>query len=388
MSGNHRETGRLGQLMTDISIEPKKLSKHLSIVESLRSDLHSGRYRPGARLPSEAELTRRFKVSRMTVVKAIQQLQQEGLLVRRVGSGTYASGQNDTEGLSFGLLIPDLGQTEIFEPICRGMMRSPSVKKHSLSWGHALSIAHDKEVEAESLCQSFINQGVAGVFFAPVEFTTHQDVNGRILRALDKARIPVILLDRDVVMYPRRSNYDLVGLDNQRAGFIVTDHLIRQGGSRIGFFARNDSAETVEARIAGYHEALYLHDLPVSRRFLMRGDASDKKFVEASIREERVDSIMCANDLTAANLMQTILALGLRIPEDIRIAGVDDVKYASLLPIPLTTFRQPCDEIGAACMSAMLERISNPHLPPRSIRVNGSLVIRRSSGNNQEVESD
>jgi GntR family transcriptional regulator of arabinose operon len=366
--------------MTEVNTEPKKLAKYLSIVESLRNDIGSGRHRPGARLPSEAELTRRFNVSRMTVVKAIHQLQQEGLLVRRAGSGTYAAGQTTTEGLAFGLLIPDLGQTEIFEPICRGMMRSPSVKNNSLSWGHALSTTEHKEDEAEHLCRSFIEQGVAGVFFAPVEFSTREDVNSRILRALDKAHIPVILLDRDITSYPERSNYDLVGLDNRRAGYVVTDHLIRQGGSRIGFFAREHSAETVDARITGYREALYAHDLPIPRDFLMWGEASDKTFVESVLRKNRIDSIMCANDHTAANLMQTILALGLRIPEDIRIAGVDDVKYASLLPIPLTTFHQPCAQIGAASMSAMLERINNPHLPPRSIRLNGHLVVRRSCG--------
>ena len=70
----------------------------------------------------------------MTVVKAVQQLQQQGLLVRRPGSGTYVAneGTNDS-GLVFGLLIPELGQTEIFEPICRGMVRSPLAAKHSLS---------------------------------------------------------------------------------------------------------------------------------------------------------------------------------------------------------------------------------------------------------------
>ena len=78
--------------------------------------------------------------------------------------------------------------------------------------------------------------------------------------------------------------------------------------------------------------------------------------------------------------MQSLSALGARVPEDIRIAGIDDVRYASLLPIPLTTFHQPCAEIGAAAMSAMLERVANPHLPPRSIRLNGALVVRRSCG--------
>lgn len=365
----------------DIETEPKKRAKYLNIIESVRSDISSGRYRSGARLPSEAELVRKFGVSRMTVIKAIRQLQQEGLLIRRPGSGTYAASTVPDEAMVFGLLIPDLGQTEIFEPICRGMVRSPLAAKHSLSWGQTLSTGEHAAEEAEQLCHRYIEQGVSGVFFAPQEFGSRsRDANRRILQALDKANIPVILLDRCVLKYPERSNYDLIGLDNQRAGYIVTRHLIRQGGRHIAFFTREGSAETVGARIAGYHEALYANDLPISKDLLLRGDARDKAFVEAALGTRKIDSIMCANDLTAANLMHTLLGLGIGIPTDIRIAGVDDVKYAKLLPIPLTTFQQPCAEIGAAAMSAMLERIKNPQLPARSTLLNGQLVVRQSCG--------
>jgi DNA-binding LacI/PurR family transcriptional regulator len=364
-----------------MSGEPKKRAKYLEIIESLRTDIATGRYRSGGRLPSEAELVRKFAVSRMTVVKAMRQLQQEGLLTRRAGSGTYASGNAAEESLMFGLLIPELGQTEIFEPICRGMVRSPLASKHSLAWGQTLSTTEHAVEEAEQLCNRYIEQRVAGVFFAPVEFgPSRQDVNGRILRALKKADIPVVLLDRCVLKYPERSEYDLIGLDNRRAGYIVTDHLIRQGGRRIAFLAREGSAETVLDRIAGYHEALHDNELPVSRALLLRGDPSDKSFVEAAFRTQKIDSVMCANDLTAANLMQVLLALGIRIPQDVRIAGVDDVKYASLLPIPLTTIRQPCADIGTVSMAAMLERIKNRQLPARSITLNGTLVVRRSCG--------
>ncbi len=107
--------------------------KYQQIIESLRQNLEAGRYRNGARLPSEAELMRRFGVSRMTVVKAMQHLQQAGLLVRRAGSGTYASDQVTGEKPVFGLIIPDLGETEIFEPICKGMAASPNLAGHSLS---------------------------------------------------------------------------------------------------------------------------------------------------------------------------------------------------------------------------------------------------------------
>ena len=360
--------------------EPKRQAKYMGIVNALRADIESAKYGPGARIPSEAELTRRFNVSRMTVVKAVQQLQQEGLLNRKVGSGTYANSAPETEGRSFGLLIPDLGETEIFEPICRGMMRMPSIKANSLSWGQASSSTEGKEKETEELCHSYIKRGVDGVFFAPLEFPAHHDVNSRILSALEKARIPVVLLDKDFVEYPHRSQYDLVSLNNRYAGFVVTEHLIRQGAKRVGFFCRDRSAQTVEHRIVGYREALYMNGLSISRDLVIRGDASDREFVAKAMRQLNVDAIMCANDLTAARLMQTLLSLGMRIPEKIRIAGVDDVRYASLLPIPLTTLHQPCADIGIASMSAMLERIVHPHLPARSILLDGKLVVRKSCG--------
>ena len=365
----------------NVGTELKRRAKYLDIIESLRSDISSGRFRPGARLPSEAELVRKFAVSRMTVVKAIQQLQQDGSVVRRPGSGTYVANAASNGSLVFGLLIPELGQTEIFEPICRGMVRSPLAATHSLSWGHTLSSGKHQAEETEQLCQHYIDQRVSGVFFAPQEFgPPRQDANGRILRALDKASIPVVLLDRCVLKYPERSDYDLIGLDNRRAGYIVTDHLIRQGASQVAFFAREGSAETVEDRISGYHEALYDHDLPISKELVIRGDAADKTFVETLLRTKKFDSIMCANDRTAASLMQTLISLGVQIPSEVRIAGVDDVRYASLLPIPLTTFQQPCAQIGAVSMSAMLERVRNPDLPARTIALNGRLIVRQSCG--------
>jgi DNA-binding LacI/PurR family transcriptional regulator len=317
----------------------------------------------------------------MTVVKAVRQLQQEGLLVRRTGSGSFAAERREREGGIFGLLIPELGQTEIFEPICRGMARSPLASKYSLLWGHSLSNAKQKEEEAEHLCRQYIQQKVSGVFFAPLEFTPERNnVNQRILRALEKAKIPAVLLDRSGLPYPARSTHDLIGLDNRRAGYIITSHLLTTGAKRIAFLARRGSAETVDDRILGYREALFDHGINQQDNLVIRGDAEDVRLIESVLKSKKIGGFVCANDLTAANLMQTVIGLGIRIPEDVRIAGTDDVKYASLLPIPLTTFQQPCAAIGAVSMSAMQERITNPELAPRSILLAGHLVIRRSCG--------
>jgi DNA-binding LacI/PurR family transcriptional regulator len=63
-----------------------------------------------------------------------------------------------------------------------------------------------------------------------------------------------------------------------------------------------------------------------------------------------------------------------------RVAGFDDVKYAGLLPVPLTTVRQPCLEIGAAAAAAMLERVVHPETPARDILLDFRLVVRDSCG--------
>jgi DNA-binding LacI/PurR family transcriptional regulator len=359
--------------------------KYLEIVESLRKAIEAGRYRNGARLPSEAELVRRFGVSRMTAVKAMQQLQQEGLLVRRIGSGTYAAENNTGRRHVFGLLIPDLGQTEIFEPICKGMSASPNSAGHSLSWGHAAGDSAARsatpESDAENLCHEYIDQRVSGVFFAPLEFSPSRDqVNRRVLKALDAAHIPVVLLDRCVLDYPARSDYDLVGLDNRRAGYVMADHLIRQGAKSLGFLALEGSAETIDDRIAGCREAMYAHGMTLDPGRILRADPTDAGILSAFLGEHGIDALLCGNDLTAAHAMRTLLGLGLRIPEDIRIAGIDDVRYAGLLPVPLTTIHQPSRDIGAAAIAAMQDRISNPLLPARSILLNGHLVVRRSCG--------
>lgn len=364
-------------LAEDVHAQPK----YKVIFESLKQSIVSGEYKDGARLPSEGELERRFGVSRMTVVKAVRQLQQLGLVVRRAGSGTYASSNASRGSCLFGLLIPELGQTEIFEPICQGMTKFPQASKYSLLWGNSASENEKKEQIAEHLCHQYIAQGVSGVFFAPLEFIPIKDqVNQKIVAALDKARIPVVLLDRCISPYPRRSKFDLVGIENRRTAFLATEHLVNAGAKRIAFFARQFSASTVDARIAGYREALFSRALFGNEDLVFSGDPSDEDLIRTILNKYKPDAFLCANDHTAANLMQSLIKLNRQIPEEIRIVGIDDVKYANLLPIPLTTQHQPCLDIGTVAMSTMLQRIENPNLPARDILLSCHLVVRESCG--------
>ncbi len=362
------------------------MPKHQVVFEYLHSRIASGEFKPGDRLPSEAELCKMFDASRITAAKAVLELQRLDLVTRRPGAGTHVKLQPQLEGRSFGLLIPELGLTEIFEPVCHGMARSSFARPHTLVWGSASSGegsgSHRESVElAEQMTHRFIAQNMAGVFFAPLELISDSETaNRRVVRALERARIPIVLLDRCYQQYPERSAHDLVGIDNRRTGFKITDHLLRLGVTRLAFLGEEYAAQTVDARLTGFFEALRIHGIRPDGEWAWRGSPMDRSFVVRMLESCRPQGVVCANDVTAARLMQSLLALGYRIPDDIRIAGIDDVKYASLLPVPLTTIHQNCAAIGAVAMATMLERVAHPELPVRDVLVPTKLVVRSSCG--------
>jgi DNA-binding LacI/PurR family transcriptional regulator len=359
----------------------RQTPKYQTVYAALWREIQSGRLKRGDRLPSEAALERRFGTSRITVGRAVRDLQIAGLVERRAGSGTYVKAPRAEGVLSFGLLIPDLGETEIFEPICQGMMASPLARAHALLWGSLTSVGQSKEERAWQLCRQYIDRGVSGVFFAPLELPpAKDDVNRQIAEALDAARIPVVLLDRTVVAYPQRGQHDLVGIDNRRAGYVITAHLLRLGARRIAFLAQPTAAATVAAREAGYREALYDHDAPIDRGLVHRLDPGEAADVRALMESGRPEGIVCANDRTAARLMRTLGQLDYHVPRDVRLVGIDDVEYASLLPVPLTTLRQPTRQIGDAALTAMLERVARRDLPARDILLHTELIVRESCG--------
>jgi GntR family transcriptional regulator of arabinose operon len=358
--------------------------KYQVVFEALKGEIDAGRWKDGDRLPSEADLVRQYGASRITVGRAVRDLQRAGLVQRRAGSGTFVRprGPATRSGLSFGLLIPDFGKTEIFEPICQGMMSSPLAREHALVWGSMTGDGEgaSREDRAWELCRQYVDRKVSGVFFAPLELTPDKDaVNRRIAQALDEAAIPVVLLDRTVVPYPERGHHDLVGIDNRRAGYVITEHLLRLGSRRIGFVGIGNAAATVDAREAGYREALHAGGALYVPELVRRLDPADEAAVRA-LMKEKPEAIACANDWTAAHLMRTLLALGHAVPDEVRLVGIDDVDYASLLPVPLTTLRQPTRQIGAAALAAMLDRVRGADLPTRDILLHGTLIVRRSCG--------
>jgi GntR family transcriptional regulator, arabinose operon transcriptional repressor len=360
--------------------------KYKQIWLSLKAAIESGAYAPGVRLPSEFELVQSYGASRVTISRALKELQNGGYIDRRAGSGTYVRATGTTP-FTFGLLIPELGQTEIFEPICQGMVTAQREHNHMLVWGPSLSSADVTPAQGKDACMRLIRNRVSGVFFAPLEATPlKNEVNLAIAAALKEAGIPLILLDRDIVDYPDRSSFDVVGIDNRRAGCVAAQHLIRAGCRRIAFLGRSHLAPSCIARSAGYRDAVADSPETLGPTFVQRLDPTDKATVQQVLDSYRPDGIVCSNDRTAALLMRTLSELKVAVPEQIRIVAFDDVKYASLVAVPLTTIHQPCSQLGAAAIQAMVQRIAHPEMPARDILVDFHLVIRESCGTRKTAD--
>ena len=360
--------------------------KHQEISRHLQTEIAAGRFGEGARLPSEVQLVRQFSVSRPTVARALRDLESRGLIERRAGSGTYVRSnlQRDATFRVLGLLVPGLASTEIFQIICGEIAGLARVHEYGLLWGGSTNPRVDTDASlkhAEEICKQFIERKVSGVFFAPAELQPGQEeANTQLAESLREACIPVVLIDRDLSNFPRRSDFDLVGVDNLTGGYMLAEHLIKLGCRKLHFVARPLSASTVNARIAGIREALVRNRLEPDPGWIRTGDPADVKFVRSLVAGRQADALICANDDTAAVLLRSLESQGVHVPHDVRVVGFDDVKYATLVSVPLTTIHQPCRDIAIIAYQTMMKRLAEPALPVQSITLTPRLVVRESCG--------
>jgi len=357
------------------------MPKYAEIFHDLQHEILGGKYAGRRRLPSEAELCFRYKVSRPTAARALRELQQIGVITRKAGSGSYLVPPRGHRHAAhaLGLFVPGLGNTEILDPICNEITRFAQSLDCSVLWGDAARPVTSGK-DALELCQQLVERPVAGVFFSPLELVPDRELwNKRVAAEFQRCRIPIVLLDRDLGEYPTRSEHDLVGIDNVAAGIELTEHLLSHGRERICFIARPHFPSTTDLRVLGCREALHRGGISLKSVFAHFGDPADVHFVQQVLNRSKPNGIICSNDQTAAFLIRTLARIGKRVPEEIAVAGFDDLQYATLLSPPLTTIRQPCRDIAHSAVKALLERIEDPTLPARQILHSHELVVRGST---------
>jgi LacI family transcriptional regulator len=196
------------------------------------------------------------------------------------------------------------------------------------------------------------------------------------------ARVPVVIFAGT----PDERAADVVAADNFSGSAAVVTHLIRDHGKRRLYFVNGpaDSPDTRERRLAldyilrsnpecqliGSHQGYYS---------VRSGEDAGEKLV-AMPRAELPDAIVSANDQMAIGVLKALARAGIRVPEDVAVAGFDDIFPGSLCDPPLTTVHQPMRLLGERACARLLDRIANPGLPPTVELLPTELVLRSSCG--------
>ena len=334
----------------------KDMPKHRRIYAALRHDILTGKYSTDGKFPSEGMLIRKFGVSRITIRRAMDDLKNEGFLEGRSGSGTYLSALARHATGMIGLVIPDYSSSNFFrilgdELVLAGRNAGYTMLLGSLPGDTPAARAH----EAISLATEYARRKVAGVIIEPVELMPNSaDLTHEIIAAFKDLHIPVVLVDRDIAPF-ERSGYDLVGLDNLKAGLMLGDHLIANGARRIAFLMPPHSASTNLQRMLGVAGAVVKAGQNWSNRNVIYVNADDKSALKKALSAKpRPDVVICHNDQTAAKL-----------PRPVKVAGFDGLDTDKTSRF--TSVCQPVRQIAETAIATLLERIRHPKLPPRQI---------------------
>ena len=315
--------------------------RHKALYNHLRDQIIAGTFQVNEKLPSEKELTSAFKVSRITVIRALSDLQQDGLIWRKQGAGSFIKSPPEVK-CRLGLLIPGVGRS-VNESVFPSVQNLISKQTSKLGWQ---------------------------VLLGDAELPTHTDPSGQM---------PVVLVGADSVEYPDRSDYDVIGLDDQHAGFLLGRHLLAQGCRRVAFVGLANRSPSLSLRSMGMRAALEQVKNTKFVEIVFSRGPKDAKEIPAAVEKNSCDAVVAENDETAALTMRFLLDVGLKIPQQVKVAGFDNAPISELLPIPLTSVAQPIEGLASEIISSLQKRIENPVLPGRWIRLHGKIVARKST---------
>jgi GntR family transcriptional regulator, arabinose operon transcriptional repressor len=366
--------------MPNVKTQPSPL-KYQRIRAELVSTIRSGTYQTGDKLPSENDLAGSFGASRSTVIRALRDVEEQGLIERRQGSGSFVtrkalqpSGNRAAVGL-----LKTVQSSRFTDSIVDQLQARLSVllqRRDSALIVHTI----EKTDHPTAIARSILNQRVAGIFFVPMPPMFSEQSNEQLIDVIRRSGQPIVLLDSDIAPPPQRSEFDLVGVDNRRCGYMQTAHLLKMGLKRILFLGIKPQPSTVAERLLGYREAMHDHGIDAPPQWVCLSSADD---VEASFVSEiiahRPEGIVCKSDEFAALLIHKLAALGVAVPRDLKVVGFDDRPIASLLPATLTTIRQPVAEIAESALQLMDNRIAHPERAASYVQITGTLIVRQST---------
>ncbi|EIQ00447.1 transcriptional regulator [Opitutaceae bacterium TAV1] len=372
---------------------PTASKKVRNIHADLRERVLACEWQQGETLPTELELAERFGCSPNTIAKAMALLAHEGLVERRARAGTRIlrntplsdaqsaqPGEGGVELDAFAFIYP----SEQHEGIWRTVQGFQAAAHASDRRAVMLTTGNDYRKEAEYISR-LSEFHVRGAVVYP-KILTPED-QAAFSQLLVSARFPMVLASVNLLGLGCPS----VTVDAFHAGYTMTRHLITQGLKKIGFFSNGAGSVSMRDRYLGYRKAMEEASFPMPAEWVFLEPTMHPNFADP-VREptelargylaqaRSVEGVVCNTDFLALGILQAARELGLRVPDDLRVTGIDDYTLASKSDIPLTTYHVPYETIGAKTFEVLAARVANRGIGPvADTQIRGEIVIRASA---------
>lgn len=269
---------------------------------------------------------------------------------------------------SIGIVLPTL-YGEFFSELLRGI----DVAARARGLHLLISSSHCDPSEAGAAVHALIGRVDGLLVMLPY-------VNGSFLPERVRSSTPIVLISTVDVDHTHASFY----VDNYGSAHAMVSHLIGCGHRRIAHLAGPEVNVDAQERVRGYRAAI-ARELPGSPECVLRGDFTEDSGYRAG-REllsmsPRPDAVFAANDMMAIGCLSALTEAGLRVPQDIALAGFDDIPTARFVVPALTTVRVKIADMGARALDRLASAIENPaQFQPVTETVPAELIIRASCG--------
>jgi len=269
---------------------------------------------------------------------------------------------------TIGLIVPRVGSPYASELISVILSKCKSNDYISVVYP-----IENSERESEKILALYLKRNVDGFIFAPPGSDDQ-----KLFDYLKKRNIPTILIT------PNRpySDFFIVKATDKIGGYQATDYLISLGHKKIGIITCIPNRTFAQERLEGYKKALVSNNLLLNEDFIQYGDNSfssgfDRTCALMSL-EDPPTAIFACNDEMALGAERALYKMGMQIPENISLIGFDDITLSSELGVPLTTVKQPVEEIGTIAVSLFIQLAEKKEIAKKVHEIPTGLVIRSS----------
>lgn len=334
------------------------LPKYIKIKNDIEDLINEGEVKPGNKLPTENELSKKYDVSRHTVRKALNILRQEGILYRKQGVGTFYKNNTNKTTKNIGFISISL-HAYIFADMLSSVDKILYENGYSILLGNSMD-DHEREKE---ILKEFIKKNVDGLIIEPAKSALNYP-NISLLKRFVNSNIPVTVLDSKF----EEDSINNITVDDQHGGFIATNYLLEMGHKKIAMIYKGLHKPAL-GRFEGYKKALKEYKIPVYNNNVkqyLNSEFESKENFKKEIKsitdqliknEYKPTAIFCFNDQVAIIVKKHLQKLGYKIPEDVSIVGFDNSKQANLENI--TSVAHPKEKVGEKAAKITLERINN-----------------------------